>query len=88
MQKIFLASALVLGFAATAVADEATSEYDYSDYDYVDLFMELDVEGNGVITREEAEAHPELLEQFDDLDQEGTGFLTIQELQEFEPSES
>ena len=88
MKKTLLASVLVLGFAAQAAATDAEpSEIDYSDYDNADLFMELDVQGNGVITREEAEAHPELYEQFDELDLDGSGTLTIRELEAFEPSE-
>jgi hypothetical protein len=44
-------------------------------------FAELDVDGDGVVSREEAAAHPPLLEVFDDADADGTGALDFSQFQ-------
>jgi hypothetical protein len=48
------------------------------------LFEELDMSGDGLITRAEAQAMPELLDQFDDLDRDGDGGISRQEFAAFE----
>lgn len=58
------------------------------DFDHAQVFMELDTDGDGVISREEAEQadqYPELAEQFDELDEDGDGVLTMEEFEEFDP---
>lgn len=58
---------------------------------HTELFIELDTDEDGVLSREEVEAaeeYPELAEQFDELDTAGTGVLTIQEFMHFEPGET
>lgn len=62
---------------------------DERDIIHSELFLELDTNNDGVITREEAEAAadewPELIEQFDRLDVTGNGELTLSEFEDFEP---
>ncbi|TGG90226.1 hypothetical protein E4656_19055 [Natronospirillum operosum] len=69
------AASLVVAFASSAVM--ANDE----------LFEQLDVNGDGVITLEEAQAHPDVYDQFDDLDSDGSGELTPEEFEAFEPDE-
>ncbi len=44
----------------------------------------LDANGDGQISQEEAQAHPELAKQFDSLDQDGSGSLERAEFARFE----
>jgi len=48
------------------------------------LFEELDISGDGFVTRAESQALPELLQQFDDLDLDGDGRINRQEFAGFE----
>ena len=74
------AASLVVAFASTSVMAATNVTHD-------DLFEQLDVQGNGVITLEEAQAHPSVHDQFDALDTNGDGELTPEEFEAFEPNE-
>lgn len=81
MKKSIFASAaaasLMVAFAASPVMAE-------TEVNHEELFEQLDVQGNGVITLEEAQAHPEVYDQFDELDANGDGELTLDEFEAFE----
>lgn len=51
-------------------------------------FSELDQDGDGQISREEAEAHPDLAENFDQYDESGTGALDESEFAAFQESQT
>lgn len=74
------AASLVVAFASAPVMAVTNVNHE-------ELFEQLDVQGNGVITLEEAQAHPGVYDQFDELDTNGDGELTPEEFEAFEPNE-
>lgn len=76
--------------------DTGDTESSARDIDLIQLFHRLDTDGDGHISREEAQAaaeadrpedaFPDLIDQFDDLDTDGSGDLNLAEFMDFEPS--
>lgn len=77
------ASAIFFAFAATGVSAE--EDFDHNEFQNSSLFGQLDIGFDGYITRDEAEAIPQVYEQFDDLDTAGDGVISPEEFEAIDP---
>jgi Ca2+-binding EF-hand superfamily protein len=65
-------------FVQIALADEAAN---------AEAFKELDSDGNGLVTMQEAEARDDVAGEFADADENGDGMLDMQEFAKMEISD-
>lgn len=71
-------------FVVTAVLLSALFAQSASANDNAEIFKKLDVDGNGLITRQEAEANTDLAGSFDDGDDNDDGVLDLAEFSKME----
>jgi hypothetical protein len=76
--------AVLLAAAASAAGADAKAEYELRSAErYVALFLSLDRNNDGVVTREEAQGNLNFTPRFDDMDINRDGSVTSAELQRF-----
>lgn len=74
----------------TEMDTEMDTQDGMGEVDHGQLFMELDTNADGAISRDEAEEatdYPSLAEQFDELDEDGNDELSMEEFEAWEPEE-
>ena len=75
MKSTIMSVAGVMAVLAFLSAPPAVADKDAK----AEVFKSLDVDGNGFISKEEAEAHEDLPEEFDESDENGDGQLDMVE---------
>jgi EF hand len=76
--------ALLLAAAVSAAAADAKAEYERRSAErYVSLFLSLDRNKDGAVTRSEAQGDLNFIPRFDDMDINRDGAVTAAELQGF-----
>lgn len=81
MKKIIALSASATFVALAAAGVTAQEDFDHSEFQNSSLFGQLDIGFDGYITREEAEAIPQVYELFDELDTAGDGVISPEEFE-------
>ena len=73
MKHIITTALLALGLSSGAALAQQSGD---------EMLQQLDTDGDGQVTREEAQAAPELYENFDQADADGDGSLGAQEIEQ------
>lgn len=83
MKTALTLTALVLASAATGVAANQTQGTSYEE-----VFNQMDLNADGVLTQDEANVDLLLAERFEMLDVDGSGDLSMEEFQAFDAEAS